>query len=321
MHRNDDHICRLFGTATASGAVGHAAAVALPRAVLTLLSSQDGVISYEQALSHGVSEWTVQRRVRSGDWERLHPRVYLVGGHPLTEPARVRAAGLWAGGRGAVSGPAAAFWLGMLPSAPARIEVTVARGCGLRGHAGVRVRRRDLHHLDRRRTRGIWHTDRALTALETAIAVPDGSAFLDRALQRHVPFSQVYRAYCRNMGAQGNARIAALLSAAADRADSAAERSLLRLLRSAGITGWQLGMPFGRWTIDLAFPDARIAVEIDSWAWHTEIERFRNDRHKGNAIVRAGWTLLRFTWHDLTNRPGYVIAQIRAALLAAHASA
>lgn len=42
---------------------------------------------------------------------------------------------------------------------------------------------------------------------------------------------------------------------------------------------------------------------------------------KGNALVSAGWTVLRFTWHDLTSRPDYVLAQIKAALLTAAANA
>jgi very-short-patch-repair endonuclease len=246
--------------------------------------------------------------------------VYLVGGHAGTGKARVRAAGLWADERGVISGPAAAFWLGMLPSAPVGIEVTVPRGCGPRGHAGVRVRRRGLDPLDQGRSRDIPHTGHALTVLETAIAVP-GSTFLDRALQKHVPFGEVYSAYCRNMGARGFARVAALITAAADRADSAAERILVELLRSAGVTGWQVGVPFQHWKIDIAFPGARLAVEIDGWAWHADVERFRADRRKGNALVRAGWTVLRFTWHDLTDRPDYVLAQIQAALLAVAASA
>jgi very-short-patch-repair endonuclease len=56
------------------------------------------------------------------------------------------------------------------------------------------------------------------------------------------------------------------------------------------------------------------AVEVDGWAWHVDADRFRNDRRKGNALVRAGWVVLRFTWHDLTTRPAECIAEIRAAL-------
>ena len=79
-----------------------------------------------------MSAATVQRRVREGSWERLHPAVYLVGGHRLTAEARVRAAWLWAGEDAAVSGPAAAFWHGLLDRAPDEIEVTVPRRSGAR---------------------------------------------------------------------------------------------------------------------------------------------------------------------------------------------
>ncbi len=173
---------------------------------------------------------------------------------------------------------------------------------------------------DRLQVDGLWLTDLPLTALETAVRIPDGSVFLDRVLQKHVTFPRVYRAYCRNLGAHGGAAIGRLLVAAADRADSAAERLAIRLLRDAGVTDWEHGLPFGRWTIDIAFPSARVAVEVDGWAWHMDVDRFRADRHKGNALVRERWDLLRFTWHDLTLRPEYVLGEIRAALAAAAAA-
>ena len=285
--------------------------------LLDLLARQNGLITSTQAARHGMSERTLRRHVQTGGWVRTAPRVFLAGGHPLTGTARVRAAGMWAGERGAISGPAAAFWLGMLDSAPDVVQVTVPRRSGLRAVGGFAVRRRDLSPIDVSRVRGIRVTDRPLTALESAVAVPEGSVFLDRALQRHVRFEAIYECYCRNMGAAGFAGISALLVAAADRADSAAERLMIRLLRGAGVTGWRHGHPFGRWEIDFAFPAAKVAVEVDGWAWHMDVERFRADRHKGNALVRGRWDLLRFTWHDLTTRPDYVLGEVRAALAVA----
>jgi very-short-patch-repair endonuclease len=289
--------------------------------LLALLARQDGLITTVQAVQHGLDESVLRRRAREQGWSRVAPRVYLAAGHRCTDRVRIRAAGLWGGEYATVCGPAAAWWHGMLGAAPAQIAVTVPRQLGLRGYPGVRIRRRDLADVDRVRVNGIWCAAAPLATLETAITLPDGSAFLDRALQKHVRFEQLYQAYCRNMGAYGAARAGALLAAAADRADSAAERRLITILRSAGLTGWQRGVPFERWTIDVAFPDAKVAIEFDGWAYHSDVERFRADRSKGNALVRAGWRLLRFTWHDLVNRPQYVIAEIRAALLAAQASA
>jgi hypothetical protein len=93
----------------------------------------------------------------------------------------------------------------------------------------------------------VWLTDVPLTVLETAVALRDGSVCLDRALQRRVRFPTVYRAFCRDMGRRGSSAAGRLLIAAADRADSAAERLLVRILCDAGITGWVLGHPFEPW--------------------------------------------------------------------------
>jgi very-short-patch-repair endonuclease len=282
-----------------------------------LLCRQGGVVTLRQAVELGLSRATVQRRAREGTWRRLHPGVYLVGGHRLTDEVRVRSAWLWAGEEAAICGPAAAFWHGWLGRAPARIGMTVPSRCHPRCPCGIAVVRRDLERVDLTVVRGVSVTAAPFTALETAAVLPDGSTFLDRALQRHVRFPAVYRAYCRNMGRKGSSAAGRLLVAAADRADSAAERLLVRLLREAGITGWVLGHPFGPWRIDVAFPRKRVAVEVDGWAWHVDAERFRADRRKQNALVKAGWDPLRFTWHDLDGRPDEVVTEIDATLRAA----
>ncbi|GAA4676853.1 type IV toxin-antitoxin system AbiEi family antitoxin domain-containing protein [Pseudonocardia yuanmonensis] len=279
-----------------------------------LLRRQNGVLSLDQARACGLSDRTVERRVAADRWVRLHPRVYLVRGHALDTPGRIRAAALWLGDDATVAGPAAAFWHGMLDRLDDDVDATIPGRSHRSPRPGVRLRRRDLAPADRRRRRGWWVTAAPLTALETAVRLPDGAAFLDRALQRHVSFADLHSAYNRLLGAHGSARAGRLLRAAADRANSEAERVLLVILREGGVTGWVLGHPFGPWTIDLAFVDRRLAVEFDGWAWHTDHERFVNDRRKGNALVGAGWTLLRFTWADLTEHPQRVLAQIRAAL-------
>jgi very-short-patch-repair endonuclease len=172
----------------------------------------------------------------------------------------------------------------MHPSPPAVVEVTVPRGCAPVPPVGVRVRRRDLAAVD--------------------VVNTPASLYFDR----------VYRAYCRNLGARGMGRSGALLRAAADRADSAAERLLQRILRAAGITGWVAQHPVGAYFVDVTFPRCRVAVEVDGWAWHVDVERFRADRRKGNALARTGWDLLRFTWHELSDQPAAVVSEIRAAV-------
>ncbi len=286
-------------------------------AFVELVARQCGVVSVAQAVAAGVPPRTVQRW--AGTWRRLHPGIYLVAGHRLTPEGRVRAALLWAGADAVLTGQAAAGWHGMTTLTSATIEATVPLRRKPRPQPGVQLRRRDLYPIDVCLVRGLRVAAPPFAALETAVALREGSVFLDRVLQRHVGFPELYRCFCRNVGRYGSSEAGRLITAAADRADSAAERLLTQLLRQGGLTGWRVGEPFGAYVIDVAFPQVKVAIEVDGWAWHVDADRFRRDRRKGNALVRAGWTLLRFTWHDLTTRPAECLAEILDALALAAA--
>lgn len=275
------------------------------------LRDQAGVISRAQALAAGLSEYAVDRRLSAGRWLRLHPRVYLAAGYPYTAEARLRSAVLWAGRSAVGSGVSAAWWHDMGVAAPPNVSVTVPAARRIRTRPGVDVRRRDLPVEDVTTRAGLPVTAVPLTVLEAAVALgEDGPRLLDRALQRRVTFPDLRRAHCRNLGRHGSSAAAVLLRAAGDGAASEAERRLVRLLRRAGVTGWVLGHPAEGYLLDLAFPTIRVAIEVDGWAWHSDVDRFRADRRRQNALVAAGWTVLRFTWHDLGHRPGAVVAEI-----------
>jgi len=286
-----------------------------PVRIEDVLRRQEGVISLYQAVSAGLGPRGVCNRVGSGRWERVHPRVFRATDHAFTDRARLRAAALWAAPRAAVSGLAAAWWHGLVECCPAVIELSLPRDRRPRAQPGIRVRRRDLHLADLVCVRGIWLTDVPLTVLECAVQLgPDGPALLDRVLQRQVRLETLRRAHRRNLGQRGSTAAGTLLAVAACGGESEAERRLVRLLRRAGIEGWVLGYRVDGYRIDLAFPAARVAVEVDGWAHHRDAERFRQERRRQNELVLAGWTILRLTWDDLTHRPTTVLSHIRAAL-------
>jgi len=282
------------------------------------LSRQAGVISRTQAIAAGMSADAVDHRLRTRRWRPLYPRVYLAAGHRYDDEVRVRAVVLWAGDGAVLSGAAAAWWHGMAEQAPATVGVTVSRRRYPRPRPGVAVRRRELAAADVTSRRGVAVTARPLTVLEGAVELGGaGSLLLDRALQLWIPFPEAYRTYCRNLGSHGSSSAGRLLVAAADRSASVAERLLVRMLREAGTTGWQCGFPAAGHKIDIAFPAARVAIEVDGWAWHMDAERTQVDQRRQNALVCAGWTILRYTWHDLVGRPRLVIAEIRHEIVAA----
>jgi very-short-patch-repair endonuclease len=222
---------------------------------------------------------------------------------------------LWTSEEATLSGVAAAWWHQLWGKAPSMIDITVPRSQSLRSVGKVRIRRRELDWLDHTHLDGLWVTSVALTVLEAAVALGGkGQQFLDRALQRRVRLADLVGAHSRNLGRRGSKPAGDLLRSCADRAASEGERVVIRLMREAGITGWVRGYWFGERELDFAFPALRVALEVDGWAWHVDVERFRHDRRKQNTLELAGWTVLRFTWHDLTERPEQVVAQIKAAL-------
>lgn len=281
-----------------------------------LLRRHDGVITLRQARRIGLGQDAVERRVRSGHWRRCAPGVYFVDDRPFTDAARIRAA-VWSNGERAVaSGLAAAWWTELTQFAPAMVEVTVPRVSNHISREGIRLRRRDLLPADVCECRGLRVTTLALTVVEAAARRGGGPKLLDHALQRRTNLTALWNAHLRNTGRHGSPAARRMLTAADDGTRSQAERLLVRLLRTAKITGWRTNRPVAGFEVDVLFRDAKVVIEVDGFAFHSDAEVFQRDRNRQNAIALAGYQVLRFTWLDLVEYPERVIAEIRRAVCA-----
>jgi hypothetical protein len=65
--------------------------------------------------------------------------------------------------------------------------------------------------------------------------------------------------------------------------------------------------------IDLSYPWAMLALELDGWETHGVRSAFEDDRIRANDLVLLGWTVLRFTW---AMSDAYLCSTIRSALAA-----
>lgn len=277
------------------------------------LRRHDSVITLEQAREAGLSPRAVQRRVQSGRWRRCARGVYFADDRPFCDAARIRAAVWGYGSRAVGSGLTAAWWHGLTQFAPDVPEVTVPRGSHGRRHSGSRLRRRDLDPRDVVELAGMRVTCLPLTVVEAAVQRGGGAKLMNRALQRHVDLNSLWRAHLRNKGRTGAPRSRRLLQVASGGARSEAERLLQKLLEEADITGWKPNYRVGGYRVDVGFPLAKVAIEVDGFAFHSGVEEFQVDRERQNSIVLLRWQVLRFTWLDLTEYPDRVIAVIRAA--------
>jgi len=147
-----------------------------------------------------------------------------------------------------------------------------------------------------------------------------GGDAIDTCLRsRQARLSDLWAAARAHPHRRGNAELQRLLRDSRDEPWSAAERRGHRLLRQHRIVGWkanhEVRVAGRRYFIDIAFPQQMLAVEIDGRFHEDDRDVFEEDRFRQNALVRAGWRVLRFTYAMLVHRPEYVVALIRAALV------
>jgi very-short-patch-repair endonuclease len=81
--------------------------------------------------------------------------------------------------------------------------------------------------------------------------------------------------------------------------------------------GWWVNLPGGRVRLDLAWPDLKVNVEVDSRLWHTSPSDRRRDAARDARLAAAGWIIVRVTWMDLVEEPDTTTERICRALAAA----
>lgn len=79
---------------------------------------------------------------------------------------------------------------------------------------------------------------------------------------------------------------------------SSIERMLHRALRARSIS-FTTEYPIGQFVIDIAFPDARLAVEADGKYWHSRESQKRKDRQKDGYLQSVNWSVLRLPEDDI----------------------
>lgn len=284
-----------------------------------MAARQLGLFTRAQAMECGYSAFQIRRRLRAGDWQHVCGAVLAFRGRQVTAPVWAAAAHLAVPGS-VIAGPSAALWYN-LPTGTTTRWLWVGPS-GRSSLTGTTLLRDPLEPEDVRIADGMRITCPARTVVDCMRVLPDTDALrlMDRALQRGwISVGELKRRVRERAGRHGTPRLARFVGAATGGSRSAAERTMVRLLRSAGITGWSanLGITDANGLIgygDIVFPALRLVIEIDGLAFHSDPTRFQRDRSRQNRLVTAGWTVLRFTWADLRDRPTGVIAEIRAAV-------
>lgn len=146
-------------------------------------------------------------------------------------------------------------------------------------------------------------TNPELTAID--LIPRRGGEFVDFVIRRSGPAGQealnrMWAALRAHPQRPGNVERARLLEDSRGLPWSEVERLAHRQLRELGIVGWvangSVPTRDAVYAVDLLFAKHNLIVEIDGFEFHSSRTTFERDRSRQNALVEAGWRVLRFTW-------------------------
>lgn len=288
--------------------------------------AQHGVFTGTQFLEAGFSRDQLRYRIRTGEIEAVDHRVYRHAGTPSSWEQRVLAACL-AGP--AVASHRSAGHLWDFPGIPDElIEVTALRHRRRRSadviwHESYHLSPRDITEI-----RGIQLTRPVRTFLDLGAVLDPGQLeeVLNEGLRRHLLSIPAVWQRMEQLGPlrRGAGRVRRVLEAhmPGPRApESVLETRFLQLVRNAGlllpVCQHEVrvdGKVVAR--IDFAYPEVKLAIELDGEAYHFGERADRRDRERVNDLVALQWRVLRFDWKDVTRRQNYVTSKIIGALQA-----
>ncbi len=270
-----------------------------------LASKQHGLVKADQAGSKDA----VSRAVRSGRLIRVHPGVFRVAGAPVTWKQRVLAACFATDG---VASHRAAGHLWGLIRSTTQIEVTVPYKTQKK--AGFATVYRSRNRFGVRRVDGIPVTDPSRTLIDIASVLRKNElgVILDNALRRRlVKLDQLETMLLPRRKGIGDLR-----ALVADRvgnvlSEGELETRFFDLIEKLDIPRpkrqhkiFERGVEIAR--LDIAYPDEKIAIEIDAYSDHSDMLAFVRDRRRNNMIAADhGFQFLHFTRADLA-QPRYV---------------
>ncbi|MDE0665699.1 MAG: type IV toxin-antitoxin system AbiEi family antitoxin domain-containing protein [Acidimicrobiaceae bacterium] len=296
----------------------------MERRIHERMKRQHGLVTRRQAREEGMTDTQIKWRVRTGDWVRISHGVYRHRSAPDTRIGRLLAACLRCDAL--ASHRAAAALHGIDGFRLDRIELVVPRG-GARSMRGAIVHQSNQFDLAKRvDCMGVPCTGLGRTLLDVSAVV--SRQRLDQAIDSvlrdgRLRLTDLYRVLVSH-ARRGRDGCAAFRASLEDRCDglvplSAWSRLVADLLVESGlgqpVMEYRIHSPDGGFIaqVDLAYPDYRVAIELDSRRWHLNRVSFDKDPERRNRLTVLGWTVLNFTWTHYAQGPGAMCATVKAA--------
>ncbi|WP_405139281.1 DUF559 domain-containing protein [Nocardia sp. NBC_01388] len=238
-----------------------------------------------------VSSATITNRCQRGEYTRLLPGIYSIGAPSAY--AKCQAVTAWL--PEAVFSHRTAAWLwNMLPE-PAPIEATTPLSIYRQTPSWLHLYRRDLlpDWIDEAWDLPATTPARSLLDCLTVLPQHDADRLIDEHARTSWPQLLELRTHLR-----GSPALRRQLRTAAFDAASDPERLFARALAHRGVH-LLANHPVGPYYADFADTRSHTIIEIDGREFHSDPRTFRTDRRRQNALVLAGWLVLRYAAADI----------------------
>jgi very-short-patch-repair endonuclease len=278
---------------------------------------QHGAFSRMQAFEDGHTSTGICRRVNEGKWNVLYRGIYVPAGVRITWKTRLMGAILKGGPETVASHRSAAALHGLLNGEPA-IEIVTPRKISM---PKVSVTRTRLDASEIRTIDAIPVTKIERTLIDLA-AVVSGDVLqdaLDAALRKGLTVPRRVLAKLDALQCRGRKGVGTLRRLLGEDPDapppSWLERRFLRLLSKLALSDFLREYPMfgGRRRIDFAWPHLALGIEVHGAGWHPPA-RWSDDWARHNELTADGWSILHFTWQQISDEPDLVERTIRMAL-------
>jgi hypothetical protein len=296
-----------------------------PDALSALIRNQDQVVSRKQALAAGLSPSALRHRLRpDGPWSVSLPGVCLTETGTPTQAQREIAALLYAGPHSVLTGAVALRHYRLPAPESAVVDVLIP----------AQSRRMSISYVSIHRTTrmpqmvyGQRHRVCAPPARAAADAV---RGLADLRAARALLAGVIQNRGCapgqlaEELGAgpvQYSGLLRSVLAEITDGARSAPEAELRDLIKKAGLPmplfNPRLYLPNGTFIAcpDAWWPEAGVAVEVDSKRWHMSPDDWEHTMDRHDQLGQYSIVTLHFTPHKLRSDQAFVMAKLKNAYM------
>jgi very-short-patch-repair endonuclease len=287
-----------------------------------LASGQHGLLTRSQLRELGLSSRAIDHRLEHGRLSAVHPEVYLVGGSARNKSQELLAAVLSMGRGAALSHLSAAGLWGML-SVPSLIHVVTPRP-RWKDKPFIVHRSTDLGPRYVVEVDGIPVTTPARTVVDLGAVVGRRTVglALDTAIRKNLTSLPEVGGMIDRVARKGRRGVGHARTVLEERllwqneTESVLEDLFRQVVSDAGLPSptpqVRIRNPIGQVVarVDFAYPTHRLAIELDGFRYHSDPDAFVKDRARQNAVLSAGYRVLRYTAKDLREAPFRVVAEV-----------